>query len=68
MKNQEGLPSMWGEKHEMKFRGSIESRLGSTKKLPFGHYIGSLILNILNFISKQEVVAKYIEKHYNKGI
>ena len=64
MKNQEGLPSMWAEEHEMKFGGSIESRPGSTKNLIFGHYIGSLILNILNFISNQERVINFIEKHY----
>lgn len=66
MKNQEGLPSMWVEKHEEKFGGSIESRPGSEKKFPFGYYIGSLILHILNFISNQEIIVKFIKKHYNE--
>lgn len=64
MKNPQGLPSMWEEKHMMKFRGSIEDRQGSERFFILGNLISQIIISILIFISNQEKINNFLQKHF----
>ncbi len=66
MKNPQGLGGMWNENHMMKFRRSIEDRQGSKQFFILGNLISQLIIEILLFISNQEKIKEFLQKHFRE--